>query len=182
MVDKCIENSEIADLYQYLLQARSLNGVACDREDFGIGGLAPLGADKFGTGLIKLPVAAFTGRFISESGSDIAQPRFALRGQTRLVFWRLQLPEICPAGRNREFGSQTDFAAARIGKNIHAAANILARAVEEWRRTFENWRIDRGISVASERCLDSLPRRSQVGSVRADIIARAGNSRLHDLH
>ena len=126
LVDEGIQDTEITDFDQGVLETGDLQSVQRNRKNLGVRGFSPFGSDELGSGLIKLPVATFAGRFIPERGADVAKTRFAFRRELRLVLRRLQLAQIGPTGRNRHFRPQTDFPARGIGKDVHASTNVLS--------------------------------------------------------
>src|ERR1700733_2318907 len=119
-----MQNSEIANLDQWVFETRDLQSVQRNRKNLGVRGFAPFSSNELNAGLIKLPGPAFAGRLVSERGADITKSRFTFWREVRLVLGCLQVAQICPAGRYCQFRPETDFTPSGIGKNVHASANV----------------------------------------------------------
>ena len=90
-----------------------------ERQHLGIGGRDVAPAERFDAGLEEF---AFAVGAMAEHLAEIAEA-FRLAGGGRR--------EIVARHRDGEVGAQAKLAAGRVGRKIHAPANVLAREVEE---------------------------------------------------
>ena len=108
-----------------------------ERQHLGIGGRDVAPAERFDAGLEEF---AFAVGAMAEHLAEIAEA-FRLAGGRRR--------EIVARHRDGEVGAQTKLAAGRVGRKIHAPANVLAREVEERFGRLEQ----RGLGAAIARAL-----------------------------
>ena len=113
-------------------------GVEAEREHFGVRRRLVRAAEGFDAGLQELDR-----RFgvMAEDRTEIAEAlRLAGRGRG----------EVVARDRDGEVGPQAQLVAVRIGREIHALADVLAREVEERLRRLQDRRRDARIARALE--------------------------------
>lgn len=123
------------------------------REHFRIGGGAVFPAERFDARLQELAAVM---RTVPEDGADIA----VLRRRARQPGG-----EIIAADRNRIFRAQAHLASRAVAREEHAAADVLARQVEERLGRLQDGRLDAPVAGAREQ------RAQRLGRVAVDLHA-----------
>ena len=138
-IDQRIEQRDVAGADFDIVDAECAGGLQRQRQHLGIGRGAILPAERFDAGLQEFagPAAA-----IAEHRAEIAEAG-RLTGAAG--------GEIIPRHRNGEVGTQAEFLAGGVGRQVKALADVLAREVEKRLGRLQDRRLGPAVAGLGER-------------------------------
>ena len=134
--DKSGKQPDIADADFRRGHAINRGGFEAEREHFGVGRRLVVAAEGFDAGLQEFRGRSFA---MAEHRAEVTKAR-CLAGGRRL--------QIGARNRDGEVGPQAQFAPERVAGEKHAAADILAREIEERLRRLHDRGLDQRIAGA----------------------------------